>query len=194
MRSARRHAAVVLAIIRGRVPKSAVSTKVAVRRRLRRLRKNRNRLQEETWRSHLSRLVLSSASSTLSFSTTLSCWLLGMLRSAFEGVKVLQLYTLDKISSGTPIPVIDQTFVRRVFASVSRFPSSAAPTTTNDASINAIRDQYALTRPPGEQWTSNRYLSQLLTSAARAYVVNFQTRTIKLIRYHLERWPPSRSL
>ena len=111
-------------------------------------------------------------------------------RITFEGAKVLQMIVLDMLSSGTPIPAMDQTYIRRVFQSVSRSASSVAPKTTKDATINRVRDEFALTRPPGAEWTSSFRLGQLLTTAAKAYVVNCQNhvktnlkvRTMKLIR------------
>jgi len=76
----------------------------------------------------------------------------------FEGAKVLQMYVLDALNSGTPLPAMNQTFIRRIFESVTRHRDSTMPKSTSDPTINLIRDEYARTRPPGAQWTSGWYV------------------------------------
>lgn len=80
-------------------------------------------------------------------------------RVTYEGAKVLQLYVLSKLEAGAPLPTIDQTFIRRIFASVMRPDNSVVPKTTMDNTINEIRDQYATIRPFGTPWTSDRYVT-----------------------------------
>ncbi len=106
---------------------------------------------------------------------------------AAELANTVVCYLLERFEDP---PVLDQTFIRRIFEAVcSRKSSMGAANKVRCEVINRVRDHcYDPTRPPKLAWIDSSHLGQIITNAAKMYMTNCQNHIALNLEHRVRIW------